>query len=67
MLTVIALSLLYLCVARIAQPPSAHAQASQYSVPIIQNGSNDGPTAFVPVAVFDAKWQGGTWHISQKP
>jgi Na+/melibiose symporter-like transporter len=67
MLTVIALSLAYLCVARVMQPPAVQAQAAQYSVPVIQNGANDGPTAYVPVVVFDAKWKNGTWQISEKP
>jgi hypothetical protein len=67
MLTVIAISVLYLCVARIAQPPSAHAQSAQYSVPILKNGSNEGGTEYVPVVVFEAKWKDGTWHISEKP
>jgi hypothetical protein len=67
MLTVIALSLVYLCVARVTQPPAVQAQAAQYTVPVMQNGSNDGPPAFVPVVVFDAKWNKGTWQISEKP
>jgi hypothetical protein len=67
MLTVIALSLVYLCVARVAQPPAVQAQAAQYSVPVMLNGSPDGPNAYVPVVTFDAKWNNGTWHITQKP
>jgi Na+/melibiose symporter-like transporter len=67
MLTVIALSLVYLCVARVTQPPAVQAEAAQYTVPVMLNGSNDGPPAFVPVAVFDAKWKNGTWQISSKP
>jgi len=67
MLTVIALSLVYLCVARVTQPPAVQAQAAQYSVPVMQNGSADGPGGFVPVVVFDAKWKNGAWQISGKP
>jgi hypothetical protein len=66
-LTVIAISVLYLCAARIAQPPSAQAQSPQYSVPVMQNGTNNAGTAFVPVVVFDAKWKNGVWQISAKP
>jgi hypothetical protein len=64
-LTIIAASLLYLCVAHVSQPPSV--RADNYSVPIMHNGSNEGPMAFVPVVEFDAKWKDGTWHISAKP
>jgi hypothetical protein len=67
MLTVIAIALTYLCTVHFVQPPTAHAQAAQYTVPVILNGSPDGPTAYVPVVAFDAKWNNGTWHISQKP
>jgi hypothetical protein len=66
MLTVIAVSLVYLCVAHILQPPTAQA-AAQYSVPTIEQGSPDGPTAYVPVVVFEAKWNNGVWAVSQKP
>jgi len=48
MLTIIAISLLYLCVARISQPPSAHADA-ECPVPTIK-GEN-GVTA-VPVVAY---------------
>ena len=69
MLTVIAVSLVYLCVAHVVQPPAAHAQAApQYSVPVILNGSPDGGTTAVPVVVFDAKvTKDHLWQFSVKP
>ena len=62
MLTV---SLVYLCIAHVVQPPTA--QAAQYSVPTIQYGTNDEVQTAVPVFVIEANKSAGYWRLNPKP
>jgi hypothetical protein len=61
-LTVIAVSLVYLCVLRTIEPITAHAQQS-YSVPTQKD--NNGTVA-VPVVVFGANKDSGLWVFTPK-
>ena len=52
-LTVIAVALLYLCVAHTIQPTVVHAQSSRYTVPTVSPGDHSTSQA-VPVVVYQA-------------
>jgi hypothetical protein len=65
MLTVIAISLLYLCVAHVVQPPAARA-AAEYSVPTVR-GDNDVTAVPVVVYSFQPKTQGLGSLLLPKP
>jgi hypothetical protein len=65
LLTIIAVGLLYLCVIQTERPAVVHADASQYSVPVVKDSVG---TTVVPVEVFQrgSTDQGGDFYFSPK-
>lgn len=61
-LTVIAISLVYLCVLKTLDPITAHA-SEPYSVPIQRDSNN---SIAVPVVVYGANRDSGLWVFTPK-